>query len=312
MNTSSGSRPADNGTAGQGNQSTGNRTDGGQTGDTRNASARSGNSSTGGTTSQSGGPLSNLTESLTGLLQDSGTNKSSAERDGGSGSQKDPGSSQMPENESQSAESGLVPNIPAWLGPALALVVSAVVLVAGWRSNVDMEVLLRNLAGRIAVFVRSLPDLLRRLTVEVVSRAVSLLERSIHGVVSALRAPVRTLSEALEKMEERSISGLRAARGFDPGQIRQAFRGLLPYEKQPGSGLDSVWYMLKRRAGLTGGSTLTPAEIGRRAKERGAEPGTVDEVVDVYRKRTYYPEVFDVELKIQEWTAELGDGDEDA
>jgi hypothetical protein len=69
--------------------------------------------------------------------------------------------------------------------------------------------------------------------------------------------------------------------------------------------------MLKRRAGLTGGSTLTPAEIGRRAKERGAEPGTVDEVVDVYRKRTYYPEVFDVELKIQKWKAELGEGDED-
>jgi hypothetical protein len=204
-----------------------------------------------------------------------------------------------------------VPDIPAWLGPVLALVVDAGALVAGWRSNVDMEALLRNLAGRIAVFVRSLPDLLRRLTVEVVSRAVSLLERSIHGVVSALRAPVRTLSEALEKMEERSISGLRAARGFEPGQIRQAFRGLLPYERQPVSGLDSVWYILKRRAGLTGGSTLTPAEIGRRAKGRGAEPGTVGEGGDVYRERTYYPEVFDVELKIQKWKAELGEGDED-
>ena len=174
-----------------------------------------------------------------------------------------------------------------------------------------MEALLRSLAGRTAGFVRSLPDLLRRLTVEVVSRAVSLLERSMHAVVSALRAPVRTLSEALEKMEERSISGLRAARGFEIGQISRALRGLLPYEKQPGSGLDSVWYILKRKAGLTGGSALTPVEIGRRAKERGAEPGTVDEVVDVYRKRTYYPEVFDVELKIQKWKAELGDADED-
>ena len=221
-----------------------------------------------------------------------------------------PDESGKPDDSQESSQQN--PGLPE-LPDNLLLLVAGVLLVAvvflGHRSDVDMKALLRAMAVKAKDFVVSIPDLFRRTVVRIAMGITGIIRRMTEIIAGLARTPVRTLEKILDAWRNRARLFRDKTSEIKERGMSSTIKSMLPGASTPEEGLAKIWFMLRKAAGLQKERSLTPAEIGERARDQGVDPATVEEVVEAYRWEKYAPEGFDGKLKLDEWERNLGGDD---
>lgn len=224
-------------------------------------------------------------------------------------------SSEEPEpEENQSSpssgnETGLsMPDTPPNILPAMALLVIGSLIFLAYRSNIDFIVLFKSAGRRLKDFLLAIPDLFRRFIVRSVVFVSSRLGKLAALAVALVKAPIDTIEKMIERAGKKLNNMVSALRAIREAGVSNILGRMIPGSETPEKGLGLIWYLLRKKAKVSR-NTLTPKEIGDRAREQGVDPSTVDEVVRAYRWENYSPDGYQGEMNIENWKEELGDED---
>jgi hypothetical protein len=248
-----------------------------------------------------GGFLSSLLENSFGLFNDlfsggseSGETKKQEDRQ----SNKD-GGSKKGELGNMIPDLGMIPSLIGLIG----LLTAAIII---YRSDSSPVEILKAVLRRVKLFILGIPDLFRRAVVGLVNSSISLIRSLVEKLRKLVYSPRLFFEKLKQKWRRRAEKVEEETEEIGDKGVKEYFKERFTEAGEQLEGIDRVWLNLKEKAGLGRKTSLSPREVGDKARKDLPE-SMVDEIVDAFRLEKYSSHNFSKKERIRDWLEDLED-----
>jgi hypothetical protein len=250
---------------------------------------------------QGGGFLSSLLENSSGLLSDlfSGGSESGETTD----QEKSQSSKDGEENKREIGN--LIPDLGMLL-PLIGLISILTAAIIVYRSDSSPGELLKAFLRRLKLFIIGIPDLFRRAVVGIVNSTISLVRSLAEKLEKLIRSPRLFFEKLKEKWRRRAEKVEEETEEIGDKGVKEYVKERFTEASENLKGIDRVWLNLKEKAGIGRKTSLSPREVGEKARE-DLPGGMVEEIVDAFRLEKYSSQSFGEKDRVREWLEDLED-----